>query len=372
MRASNKEVKISILVLLPSIIFLAIFVYGFIANTFSISLTDWGSGSGGLKENPVINFIGAQNYSELFTAPFWSKFRQDLVNAVFYWIGILAGTIILGFFIAVLLDKYPKGESFFRTLFLYPMALSFIVTGTVWNWLLQPEGGINMLPTFIGLPKIEFQWLNEYGTILKFDWNHIPTIITVIIAIVAFIFAVKNFRNFYSKRFLLPMSLALLAIAFAIVSRWGMTPLLPYEEPHGFNIGIIGIIFAAIWQYVGYAMAVYLAGLRGLSQDLYEAAKMDGASDAAYYLKIALPNLNPITLSAIIILSHISLKLFALIFAMSKPDNPITGHPSVDMFLTTFRGNNFAMGAAMASLLFLLASLFIIPYVVYTFKQRQR
>ena len=99
---------------------------------------------------------------------------------------------------------------------------------------------------------------------------------------------------------------------------------------------------------------------------------MDGASDAVYYFKIAIPNLNPITLSAVIMLSHISLKIFALIFSMSKSDNAITGHPSVTMFLTTFRGNNFAMGAAMAVLVFILASLFIIPYLSYTSRQKRR
>jgi glucose/mannose transport system permease protein len=172
MRASKKDIKFSLLIIIPSIFLLAVFVYGFIINTIGISLTDWGKGSSGsgLIENPVIKFIGLNNYKDLFNDSFWGKFRQDLVNAVFYWIFILTGTLVLGFFFAVLLDRYPKGEGFFRTLFLYPLALSFIVTGTIWNWLLQPEGGINILPTFIGLPKISFQWLNDYASVFKFNW----------------------------------------------------------------------------------------------------------------------------------------------------------------------------------------------------------
>jgi glucose/mannose transport system permease protein len=370
MNASKKEIKFSLLIIIPSIILLSLFVYGFIANTIYVSMTDWGRGSGGLMENPVINFIGVDNYRDIFSGSFWSKFRQDLVNAIFYWLFILAGTLILGFFMAVLLDRYPKGESAYRTLFLYPMALSFIVTGTIWNWLLQPEGGINILPTFIGLPKLTFQWLNDYRSVFPFDWKDIPLIIAIV-GLVAFGILAFRRRRRLKPSFFVYCTLAALLFLYAVVFHWIVPPILPYKEIHGFNIGTIGIILAAIWQYSGYTMAIYLAGLRSLSQDLFEAAKIDGASNVRYYFSIALPNLNSVTLSAVIILSHISLKLFALIFAMSKPDNPITGHPSVDMFLTTFRGNNFSMGASMAVLIFVIASLFIIPYVVYTARQKK-
>jgi glucose/mannose transport system permease protein len=371
MLASDKDRKFSLLVILPSIVLLAIFIYMFIGNTIYVSMTDWGKTGGGLMENPEIKFIGLSNFRDIFSGSFWSKFRQDLVNAIFYWLFILAGSLTLGFFIAVLLDRYPKGEGFFRTLFLYPMALSFIVTGTIWNWLLQPEGGINILPTFIGLPKIQFQWLNDHGSILTFNWKDIPLFVSICGMIAFGIFAFRRRKKPSSPSFIVFSALFLVMLLYACVIHWVAPPILPYNEQHGFNLGIIGIIIAAIWQYCGYTMAVYLAGLRGLSQDLYEASKIDGARNVTYYLRIALPNLNPITLSAVIILSHISLKIFALIFAMSKPDNPATGHPSVDMFLTTFRGNNFAMGAAMAVLIFFIASLFIIPYVIYSARQKR-
>jgi glucose/mannose transport system permease protein len=371
MKAANKDIKYSILIILPSMILLALFIYGFIGNTILVSMTDWGKGSGGLKEHPVINFIGAGNYGDIFSGAFWSKFRQDLVNAIFYWLFILAGSLTFGFFIAVLLDRYPKGEGFFRTLFLYPMALSFIVTGTIWNWLLQPEGGINILPTFVGLPKINYQWLNDYSSVLTFNWKDLPLIISLCGLVLFGILSFRARKKTKSPAFFVYSSLTLVFLLYAAIIHWVAPPILGFNETHGFNIGTIGIILAAIWQYCGYTMAVYLAGLRGLSQDMYEAAKIDGASDFKYYMRIALPNLNPITLSAVIILSHISLKLFALIFAMSKPDNPITGHPSVDMFLTTFRGNNFAMGASMAVLIFIIASLFIIPYLIYSARQKK-
>ncbi len=371
MKSERKDIKYSLLIVLPSTILLGLFVYGFIANTIYVSMTDWGRGSGGLRENPVINFIGMDNYRDIFTGSFWSKFRQDLVNAIFYWLFILAGTLGLGFFIAVLLDKYPKGEGFFRTLFLYPMALSFIVTGTVWNWLLQPEGGINMLPTFIGLPKITFQWLNDYRSVLAFNWKDIPLIVAIGTCLVSGFLVFRNRKRADKPSFFVYCALCAVSFLYAVLIHWVAPPILSFDEYHGFNLGTIGIIIASVWQYCGYTMAVYLAGLRGLSRDMYEASKMDGASDARYYVSIAIPNLNAVTLSAVIILSHISLKLFALIFAMSKPDNPSTGHPSVDMFLTTFRGNNFAMGAAMAVCIFVIASLFIVPYVIYSARQKK-
>ena len=143
------------------------------------------------------------------------------------------------------------------------------------------------------------------------------------------------------------------------------------EEIHGFNTATFGIIMATIWQYSGYTMALYLAGFTGISQDLRDAAMLDGASTTNYYRHIALPMVKPITISAVIILSHISLKMIDLIFAMTGPDNGQTGHPALNMYLTTFRANDFARGAAIAIILFLIAATFIIPYMVSSYRQRR-
>ena len=156
----KRDQIIAILTLLPSIILIAIFVYGFIANTFYISMTDWG-GAGALAEKPIKNFIGLKNYVSLFSGFLDGRFRQDLVNAAFYSILLLGGALGVGLFIAILLDRKPRGENVFRTIFLYPLSLSFIVSGTIWRWLLAPQGGLNVLPTFIGLPKINFGWTSN-------------------------------------------------------------------------------------------------------------------------------------------------------------------------------------------------------------------
>jgi glucose/mannose transport system permease protein len=118
-------------------------------------------------------------------------------------------------------------------------------------------------------------------------------------------------------------------------------------------------------------MALYLAGLRGLPETIRESAQLDGANEFIYYWKIAIPNMRPITMSAVIVVAHISLKLFDLIYAMAGADNANTGHPSINMYLTTFRANNFAVGAAISVVLFVLAALFIVPYLIDNYRTRR-
>ena len=365
----NQNRAKAILTLLPSIILIGIFVYGFIGNTFWISLTDWG-GVGALAENPVKSYAGFANYVDLFTGFLGGGFRQDLVNAVFYSVMLLAGAVGIGMFLAILLDNKPKGEAFFRTVFLYPMSLSFIVSGTIWRWMLAPQGGVNILPTYAGFEPFTFSWLSSNGAILEFNWQNLLQVAFYLTATVVIFIGFKGLsRNPYRA-----IKWLIGGIALGLFG-WLAGDLLPkalfMEEIHGFNTATFGIIMATIWQYSGYTMALYLAGFTGISQDLRDAAMLDGASTTNYYRHIALPMVKPITISAVIILSHISLKMFDLIFAMTGPDNGQTGHPALNMYLTTFRANDFARGAAIAIILFLIAATFIIPYMVSSYRQRR-
>jgi glucose/mannose transport system permease protein len=139
---------------------IALFVHDFIANTFWISLTDW-RGAAALADHPAKHFVGLKNYGQLFFGFLGGGFRQDLVNADFYSVMLLAGAVRIGMSVAVLLDDKPKGEDIFRTIFLYPMSLSLIVTGTVWRWMLAPQSGVNLLPTFFGGKPMTFRWLTS-------------------------------------------------------------------------------------------------------------------------------------------------------------------------------------------------------------------
>jgi glucose/mannose transport system permease protein len=251
------------------------------------------------------------------------------------------------------------------------MSLSFIVTGTIWRWLLAPQGGVNILPTYVGLQPLKFKWLSSTGAIFEFNWQNLLQIgfyLLAAVLIIAGLMIIKQDPQRAVKRYLLP------GVAVGLVT-WLFGDLLPkalfMEETHGFNLATMGIIMATIWQYSGYTMALYLAGFTGISQDLRDASMLDGATTAQYYRYIALPMLKPITISAVIILSHISLKMFDLIFAMTGPDNAETGHPALNMYLTTFRANDFAKGAAIAIILFLIAATFIIPYLISSYRQRR-
>ena len=373
MKEKQRITLLSVLLLLPSIILVGVFVYGFIGNTIYISLTDWGHGAGSLSFDPVKNFIGLENYRQLFSGFIYSRFRQDLVNTVFYSFFLIIGALFFGFLFAVLLDRQLKNEGVFRTIFLYPMALAFIVSGTIWRWLLAPSGGLNILPTFIGLPAVKFLWTSSKISILHFNWQNVLQLLFVFIGIFAAVMLGRALtERVRSKTKIWKSSLACgFSLLYVFILHPLLPPILPFAEEHGYNLATLGISIASVWQYSGYTMALYLAGLRGLPETIRESAQLDGASEFTYYWKIAIPNVRPITLSAVIIIAHISLKLFDLIYAMAGADNANTGHPSINMYLTTFRANNFSVGASMAVVLFLLSALFIIPYLVSSHRGRR-
>lgn len=354
---------IAVLMLLPSIVLIAIFVYGFIGRTAWVSLSDWGADPGqALALNPEISFIGFENYRKLFTGIIDVRFRQDLVNTFFFTIFFLLGCLGLGLGLAILLDQKVRFEGVFRTIFLFPFALAFIVTGTIWRWMLQPSGGVNVLPELVGLPALELPWLTTRTQIWQFDWNRVPAFLIGAGAVVLLWLAFGAWRERRRGRAAVQAAIALPALVWAVAGTPGVQ-LLPYPETHGFNIAFIGIVIAAVWQMSGYTMALYLAGLRGVPEELREAARVDGASEFQVYRHVILPLLGPITLSAMIILGHISLKIFDLIWAMAGSDNATTDVPALLMYLRSFRANRFSEGAAIAMVLLILVASVIVPYL---------
>ncbi len=371
MRRSNDRLT-AFLMLLPSLVLLAIFVYGFIGRTAYTSVTDWGSNPAqALALEPQLETVGLENYRNLFTSRFNARFRQDLVNTFFFTLFFLAGCLGLGLGLAILLDQKVRGEGIFRTIFLYPFALAFIVTGTIWRWMLQPQGGVNVLPTLVGLPKLELPWLTTRQQVWRFNWQDVPAFIAVAVAVVLLVLGWRAWRGGRRGR-----GAALLLVGtglggWAALGAPGVS-ILPYAELHGFNVAFIGIVLAAVWQMSGYTMALYLAGLRGVSDDLREAARADGASEWQLYRHVILPLLGPITLSAMIILGHISLKIFDLIWAMAGADNAVTDVPALLMYLRSFRANQFASGAAIAMVLLVMVAAVIVPYLWTSLRKEVR
>ncbi|KPL84687.1 sugar ABC transporter permease [Thermanaerothrix daxensis] len=288
---ADKDRVLSVVLVLPSILAVLIFIYGFIGWTVRVSLSKWK----GL--NPDYTWNGLTNYINLFSDP---RFAVDVRNTVIFTSVFVVGTILLGFFLAVLLDQGLKGEGFFRSLFLFPMAISYIVTGVVWRWLMNPATGTR-----------------TSGFNLLFSYLHLDF----------------------------------------LQNAWHTTP----------TWGIAAVALAAIWQMSGYTMALYLAGLRAIPHELREAAQIDGASDLQIYRFVILPLLTPVTLSALIILGHMSLKVFDLIIAIAGKQLPLDV-PAIYMWQTTFDGLFYGRGAAISILLLISVAVLIIPYIIYTLR----
>ncbi|MFO7264569.1 MAG: sugar ABC transporter permease [Limnochordales bacterium] len=365
---SRQDRLIAIAMITPSLILLAVFVYGFIGQTLYVSMSDWGR-QAALALDPDISFIGLDNFRELFTGLLDVRFRQDLVNMLAFSVLFVAGCLLMGLVLATLLEQGIRGEGFFRTVFLFPMSLSFIVTGTIWRWMLQPRGGVNVLPTLVGLPRIEFAWLTSRDQVWQWNWQDVPQILGILAAVTCLVLAARWWLTGGRTKAVVAGVLAAAALVwtFTVAVR---IEVLPFPEYHGFNLALIGIVVAAVWQMSGYTMALFLAGLRGIPDELREAARVDGCSWWQMYRYVELPLLKPIIWSAVIILGHIALKAFDLVFVMAGPDNAATSVPAISMYLTTFRGNQFGKGAAIAVVLLVLVSLLIIPYLVSTFRSR--
>ncbi len=293
----KKDRLASILFILPSIILIGIFVYFFIGWTSWVSLVNW-------KDIfPDFTFVGLKNYARLFEN---YRFTISLKNTAVFTALFLVASITIGLLLAILLDRKVRFEGLLRTIYLFPMAVSFVVTGVVWRWILNPgpggeSVGINLLFEKIGL------------SFLKSGW---------------------------------------------------------YTDP---NIGIKAVVIAAVWQMSGYVMAMYLAGIRGIPVELYEAAQLDGANTMQVYRYIVIPLLRPITLGAVIVLGHISLKIFDLVFAMTGSGIGFSCDvPALFMYDTTFRGNYFSQGAAVAMMLLLFVAVLIVPYLIYSIRTEVR
>jgi len=318
----TRDRLLSLLLIAPSVIALAVFVYGFIGFTAYSSLTKWDA------LTPDLTFVGLRNYAKLFTV---DRFLCDLRNTVTFTVLFLAACLLVGLVLAILLDQRIKGENVFRSIFLFPMAISFIVTGIVWRWLLNPgtaqtgSSGINLLFEKAGLGFLRSGWFTD------------PTIL--------YIHPDSGLGTFLAR-----------------IGLGGLAN--PYV---GISLAMISVVAAASWQMSGYTMALYLAGLRAIPDELREAARVDGASELQLYRHIILPLLQPVTLSAVIILGHMSLKIFDLVVSMTGPGPAFaTDVPAFFMFDTTFRGSNYAQGAAIATLLLILVAVLVVPYLVYT------
>jgi glucose/mannose transport system permease protein len=278
------------LVLSPSVALMVVFVYGFIIFSVYLSFTD-------SRLLPSYGWVGFENYSKLWRLSHWETSITNMGIFAFLYIGICT---VLGLSLAIFLDQKIRAEGVLRTIYLYPMALSFIVTGTAWKWFLDPG---------IGLENVMQSW---GWTSFEFDW-------------------IKNS-----------------------------------------DFAIYTVVLAAVWQTSGFVMAMFLAGLRGIDNEILKAAQMDGASNWNLYRRIIIPQLRPAFLSAFVILSNLAIKTFDLVIALTGGGpGRATELPATFMYSYTFTRNQMGIGAASATIMLMTIAAIMIPYLYAELREKK-
>ena len=218
----------------------------------------------------------------------WVALKNLGIFSVLY----VGGSIIIGLFLAILLDQKIRAEGIIRTIYLYPMALSFIVTGTAWKWILNPSLGLEKMMHDFGWTSFTFDWLVQGDT------------------------------------------------------------------------AIYCVVIAGVWQSAGFAMALFLAGLRGIDDSIIKAAQIDGASLPRIYWRIILPVLRPVVFSTIMVLSHLSIKSFDLVMALTGGGPGYsTDVPATFMYVMSFNRGQIGLGAASATMMLATVAAIVVPYL---------
>lgn len=296
------------LLVLPSIVLIGVFVYYFIGKNIATSLTDEHT----LNKNKPVTGVGFDNYQTLFAD---DRYHHALLNLLVLAVVFIVGTMFFGLVWALLLEKGVTAEGFFRSSFLFPMAVSFIAAGVVWKWLLSPAQGsqaygLNKLFQLMGLDGLQNKWWSGSGELNLFGL-HIP-------------------------------------------------------------LNMAGMAIPAIWQLAGYVMALFLAGFRGIDAEQREAARMDGASEFKIYRHIIFPQLSPVALSALIIVGHMSMKMFDLIYSIAGQNSYQAEVPATLMWTQLYQKSDPAMATTNATVLLVIVAVVVIPYLIYTNKVEKR
>ncbi|WP_210282340.1 sugar ABC transporter permease [Mesorhizobium sp. RMAD-H1] len=278
------------LVVAPSLLVVIVTVYLFILWTGVISVTS-------SKFVPTYDFVGLDQYVRLWATPRW---HTAVANLFIFSALFLALSTGLGLLMAILLDQNIRAEGALRAIYLYPMALSFIVTGTAWKWIMNPGLGIQKVVNDLGWMAFRFDWITD------------P------------------------------------------------------------QMAIYTVVVAGVWQSSGFAMAIFLAGLRGIDNSVIKAAQIEGASLPLIYRQIIIPMLRPAMLSVIVLLSYIAIKSFDLVLALTNGGpGTATELPSTFMFSATFRRNQMGVGAASAVMMLMTVAAIIIPYLYSELREQK-
>ena len=270
------------IVVAPSFLAMVIFVYGFILWNAYLSFSK-------SRLLPNYDWAGLKAYKTLFSLDRWDVASWNLVK---FGVLFIIFCTLVGLFLAILLDQKIRAEGSLRTIYLYPMALSFIVTGTVWKWILNPSLGLEKFIRNLGFDDFRFDWL--------------------------------------------------------------VNP----------EFSIYAVVIAGVWQSTGFVMALFLAGLRGIDNEIIKAAQVDGAGMPVIYRKIIIPSLRPVFFSVWIILLHIAIKSFDLIIALTSGGPGYSSDvPATFMYTYSFSRGQIAVGSASATMMLLAIIAIVVPYL---------
>lgn len=270
------------IVLAPSFLVSIVFVYGFILWTAWVSLTK-------SKLMPRYELQGFFQYERLFDSVRWETALSNLFVFGFLFISI---SIILGLILAIFLDQRIRTEGVIRTIYLYPMALSLIVTGTAWKWILNPGLGLEATVKSLGWVDFSFDWL---------------------------------------------------------------------VDP---EMAIYTVVIAGIWQASGFVMALFLAGLRSIDQEVIKAAQIDGIPTWRIYSSVIIPSMTSVFLSSFIVLSHLAIKSFDLVISLTGGGpGYATDLPATFMYTMAFSRGNLGQAASSAMIMMMIVFAIIVPYL---------
>jgi glucose/mannose transport system permease protein len=278
-------------ILIPSLIVSFIYVFVFTGWTLYISLSN-------SSLLPSYGYVGFEHYAAI-----WQNRRWNIAYTNLFTFGVLyvIGTMAIGLLLAIMIDQRVRGEAAWRTIYLYPLAVSFVVTGTVWSWLFNPGSGIEFLVHRMGFTGFEFSWTTNR------------------------------------------------------------------------KLAIYAIVITGIWQASGFAMALFLAGLRSVDQDLIKAAQIDGAGMARIYRRIIIPAIGPIFIAVIVVLLQFAIKTFDLAVALTQGGPGIaTTFPAIYVYDLMFQRGQIAEGATAAIMILLALSVVLLPYALWTVWRRRK
>ncbi|MGH1414407.1 MAG: carbohydrate ABC transporter permease [Pelagimonas sp.] len=242
---------------------------------------------------PKSDFVGFDQYERLWGTRRW---LVSVENLMIFGACMMVLSLVIGFFLATLLDQKIRFENTIRTIILYPFALSFVVTGLVWQWLLNPDFGVQKIVRDLGWTSFEFNPLYDV------------------------------------------------------------------------NIVIYGVLIAALWQGSGFIMVVMLAGLRGIDQDIWKAAKVDGISTWKTYVFVIIPMMRPVFVTALVLIASGIIKVYDLVKAQTNGGPGIASEvPAKYVIDMMFNNLNLGQGFAASTMMLLSVAVILIPWAYLEF-----